>query len=65
MRSHRELKKDREEDWENLALAYLRVCALVHEGGDELQDVLSGLKTIETEQEGKLSITVSIKLSGN
>nr|XP_031863557.1 uncharacterized protein CI109_000809 [Kwoniella shandongensis]KAA5530629.1 hypothetical protein CI109_000809 [Kwoniella shandongensis] len=65
LRSHKELKKEREEDWENLALAYLRVCALVNEGGEELQDVLDGLKIIETEQEVEGHKAFMIRMKGD
>ncbi|WWD09044.1 hypothetical protein V865_007164 [Kwoniella europaea PYCC6329] len=62
LKAHRELGREKDEDWENLALAYLRVCALVdtaslreegEENGDyaELGDAVIGLKESENEQE--------------
>ncbi|KAK8845493.1 hypothetical protein IAR55_006206 [Kwoniella newhampshirensis] len=65
LRSHRELKKEKEEDWENLALAYLRVCALVYESGNELQAVVDGLKEIDTEQEVEGHKAFAIRCRGD
>lgn len=47
LKAHRHLQMDKQEDWINLALAYLRVCALAsdREGQDvELGSVIDGLR---------------------
>jgi hypothetical protein len=48
IRSHRELGLERAEEWTFIALAYLRVCALLPEGQDpvELQAVIDGLGSV-------------------
>nr|XP_019014675.1 uncharacterized protein I206_00759 [Kwoniella pini CBS 10737]OCF53456.1 hypothetical protein I206_00759 [Kwoniella pini CBS 10737] len=61
LQAHRELDKEKDEDWENLALAYLRVCALVidekatdqqdEDQYQELRKVVDGLKETDNEQE--------------
>nr|XP_019048846.1 hypothetical protein I302_02625 [Kwoniella bestiolae CBS 10118]OCF27776.1 hypothetical protein I302_02625 [Kwoniella bestiolae CBS 10118] len=61
LQAYRELGREKDEDWENLALAYMRVCALVdtptmENGQDEtslaeLKDAVLGLKQSENEQD--------------
>nr|XP_018266801.1 uncharacterized protein I303_00779 [Kwoniella dejecticola CBS 10117]OBR88959.1 hypothetical protein I303_00779 [Kwoniella dejecticola CBS 10117] len=61
LQAHRELDREKDEDWENLALAYLRVSAIVHDDepghtGEEeqyaeLREAVNGLKESENEQD--------------
>ena len=51
LRAHGKLDLDRREDWTNLALAYLRVCAVL--GGDAKSDDLMGILQGVREVEGK------------
>ncbi|RXK36754.1 hypothetical protein M231_05989 [Tremella mesenterica] len=53
LRAHRELKRDKDEEWVNLALAYLRVCAGANLTDDvsELGEVLQGLTEVSDERD--------------
>ncbi|OCF36173.1 hypothetical protein I316_02045 [Kwoniella heveanensis BCC8398] len=78
LRAHRELHKEKDEDWDNLALAYLRVCAVTttfprqssaDDQGDETQNsieelerVIEGLRDSETEQDIEGHKAFSIRL---
>ncbi|WVQ93773.1 hypothetical protein IAU59_000851 [Kwoniella sp. CBS 9459] len=76
LQAHRELNKEKDEDWDHLALAYLRVCAVttssrhvvVDEDEDgqrsreELENVIKGLRNSETEQDVEGHKALSIRL---
>ncbi|WWC85913.1 uncharacterized protein L201_000783 [Kwoniella dendrophila CBS 6074] len=61
LQAHRELGKEKDEDWENLALAYLRLSAILNEGSEkdttggesisEMENAVAGLKDSENEQD--------------
>lgn len=55
IKSHERLQLDKEEDWTNLALAYLRICAILtdDEGNDELQKVVTGLQDVDEGHAGQ------------
>lgn len=55
LRAHRELQGEKDEEWSNLALAYLRVCALIEDDMvvEELDIVLSALGKSETAHTGE------------
>ncbi len=64
LRSHRELGKEPDEDWTNLVLAYMRVCAVI-EGeveAEELEEALSRLVGCDPGQSGK-SCQTHLKLT--
>ncbi|WVF66156.1 hypothetical protein IAT40_000896 [Kwoniella sp. CBS 6097] len=77
LRSHRELNKEKDEDWDNLALAYLRVCAVTsssrhttvddEEDGqrdhDELERIIEGLRDSEIEQDVEGHKAFNVRLS--
>ena len=46
LRSHAQLALNKQEDWTNLALAYLRVCAILPDEHAELMGVLAGLEGV-------------------
>jgi len=62
LRAHTELRKERSEDWMNLAVAYMRVCAVVEDEADhgELHLVLTGLSDVGSAQSSESPFAISI-----
>lgn len=54
LRAHTHLALDKQEDWTNLALAYLRICAILPDEHAELSDVLEGLESVPEGYTGAL-----------
>lgn len=57
IRAHRELGLSRDEEWGNVGLAYLRVCAISEVGEEEqreLQGVWEGLRELRVQQKGEV-----------
>ncbi|WVR03511.1 hypothetical protein IAU60_000502 [Kwoniella sp. DSM 27419] len=71
LQAHRHLDRERDEDWQNVALAYMRVCAVINnengetfdKGGVELPSVLRELGSSELEQivEGHRAFSVEFE----
>lgn len=62
LKSHDRLKLDKEGDWTNFALAYLRICSMLQddEANVELANVIRGLQSVEEAQTGKSFSTPSV-----
>jgi hypothetical protein len=60
LRSHKELRLHKDEEWVNIALAYVRVCIISGTSGDapeQLSDTIEGLRGSDLHRTGEYSLS--------